>query len=378
MSDLIVDRSSGGGLGNPAALEPTQSHLTQILAASLEWARLPAGAVFTTGATSMARPVAVSGITFEAAERLLTRPDSARAGEAAPSDERAPVFVAGRQVAVVVAFGDGGGGSLKAVPDVLLTSIGLAVDRLRLLGELEERAEQVTALRHQLDAYALDFRSTYEAERARSHDLAAALSELEQTYRATVRGLAIAVEAKDECTGGHLHRVTRYGLQVTALVAPDHARDPQFEYGFLLHDVGKLTVPDAILTKAGPLGEEEWELIRRHPASGRTILESIPFLEVAREIVYSHHERWDGKGYPRGLRGEEIPLGAKIFPLCDSFDAMTVDRPYRAALPVATALAELRAGSGTQFWPVAVEAFLDLPLSDLDMIRAESASASAR
>jgi HD-GYP domain-containing protein (c-di-GMP phosphodiesterase class II) len=250
-----------------------------------------------------------------------------------------------------------------------LARIGLSVDRLRMQADLECRGEEIVALRQQLDVYAIDFRSTYLAERHRSQELAAALAELELTYNATVQGLAVAVEAKDECTGGHIRRVMRYGMMLTNLIAPEHANDPQFQYGFLLHDVGKLSVPDLVLTKTGPLTEGEWELMRQHPDSGRSILADIPFLAGAREIVHAHHERWDGTGYPRGLAGEEIPLGAQIFPICDAFDAMTSDRPYRKALFIETALGEIRRGAGTQFRPDAVEAFLSLPLDELEVVR---------
>jgi len=258
-----------------------------------------------------------------------------------------------------------------------LARIGLGVDRLRMQAALEYRGEEIAALRRQLDVYAIDFRSTYLAERQRSQELAAALAELEHTYNATVQGLAVAVEAKDECTGGHIRRVMRYGMMLTNLVAPEHASDPQFQYGFLLHDVGKLSVPDFVLTKAGPLTEGEWELMRQHPESGRSILADIPFLEGAREIVHAHHERWDGKGYPRGLAGEEIPLGAQIFPLCDAFDAMTSDRPYRKALSIETALSEVRQGAGTQFRPDAVAAFLSLPLDELEAVRDDTRARSS-
>jgi ribonuclease P protein subunit RPR2 len=282
-----------------------------------------------------------------------------------------PVVLDGSIVGVVVVLDLDGQPSLEACLERLrqtLTPIALAVDRLRMQTALEGRGEEIAALRRQLDAYAVDFRSTYLAERHSSGELAAALAELEETYKATVNGLAVAVEAKDECTGGHLQRVSRYGMMLTNLVAPEHASDPQFEYGFLLHDIGKLTVPDFVLTKAGSLTESEWELIRQHPESGRSILEGIPFLKGACEIVHAHHERWDGKGYPRGLAREEIPLGAQIFPLCDAFDAMTSDRPYRKALSIEEALGEVRQGAGTQFWPDAVEAFLSLPVGELRVV----------
>jgi ribonuclease P protein subunit RPR2 len=254
----------------------------------------------------------------------------------------------------------------------LLFPIALVVDRYRTEAALAHRGDELAALRGQLDAYAVDFRSTYESERHRAQQLSAALEELQATYLATVDGLAVAVEAKDECTGGHLQRVCRYGMMLTNLVAPGHANDPQFEYGFLLHDIGKLTVPDQILMKPGPLDDAEWKLMQEHPDSGRSILSGIPFLAGAREIVYAHHERWDGHGYPRGLAGEAIPLGAQIFPVCDAFDAMTSDRPYRRALSTDEARREIRGGSGTQFRPEVVEAFLSLPFADLDAVRTAS------
>jgi ribonuclease P protein subunit RPR2 len=158
-------------------------------------------------------------------------------------------------------------------------------------------------------------------------------------------------------------------MAITALVAPEHADDPQFEYGFLLHDVGKLVVPDAVLMKDGPLDELEWAMIRGHPEAGRTILDKIPFLAGANEIVHSHHERWDGTGYPRGLKGEQIPLGARIFPLADVFDAVTTTRPYREALSIEAARLEVRRGSGTQFCPEAVDAFMSIPVEELERVR---------
>jgi hypothetical protein len=164
----------------------------------------------------------------------------------------------------------------------LRDAIALAVDRQRMLEALGRRGRELTALREQLDAYALDFGPTYRAERDSSQQLAVALKELERTYKATVGALALAVEGKDECTDGHLYRVSRYGMLLTKLAAPEHADDPQFEYGFVLHDIGKLKVPDLVLNKAGPLSDEEWELMRAHPAEGRSILDGIAFLEGAR------------------------------------------------------------------------------------------------
>ena len=254
----------------------------------------------------------------------------------------------------------------RSLASVVCTQLGLAVERSRFEDMLSRRLEEANLVYRQLEAYARDVRETYAAEKHRAEDLAHALSELELTYLATVRGLAVAVEAKDEYTAGHLVRVTSYGLMIMELLAPELAREPQYEYGFLLHDVGKLGVPDAVLKKPGPLDESEWELMRRHPMTGRRILEGIPFLTDAKEIVYSHHERWDGKGYPMGLRADEVVLGGRVFPIADTFDAMTSDRPYRKALPFDEAIEEIARGSGTQFWPDAVEAFLSIPRDRLE------------
>lgn len=131
-------------------------------------------------------------------------------------------------------------------------------------------------------------------------------------------------------------------------------------WGALLHDIGKLGIPDSILLKPGRLTEEEWEEMKRHPEYAHEMLSGIEFLRPALEIPYCHHERWDGKGYPRGLKGEEIPLAARIFAVVDAWDAMRSDRPYRGALTREEALEEIRKGAGIQFDPRVVEAFLEL------------------
>ena len=158
-------------------------------------------------------------------------------------------------------------------------------------------------------------------------------------------------------------------MELLRIIDAGAADDPQMKYGFLLHDIGKLAVPDAILGKPRALTPEEWHVIRAHPATGRSILEDIPFLQGAREIVYAHHERWDGAGYPLGLRGEEIPFGARVFPLADALDAMTTDRPYRRAMPMAIARDKLAEAAGTQFWPDAVEALRAISIEQLEELR---------
>ena len=176
----------------------------------------------------------------------------------------------------------------------------------------------------------------------------------------TVRALAAAVGARDGCTGRHIERVSELGLLLARELDLPDAGSEQMAYGFLLHDVGKLAVPDAILQKAGPLDPGELAVMREHPASGAHMLEDLPFLDRALDVVRHHHERWDGSGYPARLAGEQIPLWARVFAVADAVDAMTSDRPYRAGCSLGEARAELRACAGSQFDPACVEAFLRL------------------
>jgi HD-GYP domain-containing protein (c-di-GMP phosphodiesterase class II) len=187
-------------------------------------------------------------------------------------------------------------------------------------------------------------------ERRRSKALA-------ETYGVTVEALATAIEAKDHTTGGHIERVRRLGLLLAAEAAsPRETRDPQMAYGFLLHDIGKLAVPDAILRAPRRLTDEEWALMRRHPEEGVRMLSNVPFLDRALDVVHYHHERWDGGGYPEGLSGEEIPLWARIFAVVDALDAITAERPYRPAQSYEKAVEEIRSHAGTQFDPAVVDA----------------------
>jgi HD-GYP domain-containing protein (c-di-GMP phosphodiesterase class II) len=282
----------------------------------------------------------------------------------------APLQLEDQMVGVVI-LGRARGGPRFTDRDLSLlsassTQLALAIDRQAGKHHLETKVQAADLVQSQLEAYAHDFRETFAAEKRRSQELAQALDELERTYFATVRGLAVAVEAKDEYTAGHLIRVTRLGMAMLRLVDLEEAEDPQYKFAFLLHDIGKLGVPDAVLRKNGPLNETEWEIMRSHSVTGRRILDDIPFLSEAKEIVFAHHERWDGKGYPRGLRGDAIPAGARVFSVADSFDAMTSDRPYRRAMPLDDALGEIERGSGTQFWPLGVQALLGIPRANLE------------
>lgn len=187
------------------------------------------------------------------------------------------------------------------------------------------------------------------------------LSGLEDNYELTVEALAAALELRDDETGSHARRVTEFALELTRAIDPELAQSPELRYGFLLHDIGKIGVPDAILLKPGPLNAEEMRQLQGHTTLGEHLVSSIPYLSgVAREVIAYHHERWDGLGYPWGLSAERIPLAARIFAVADSFDAITSDRPYRSALPVEHAIEEIRRKAGSQFDPAVVEAFVPI------------------
>jgi HD-GYP domain-containing protein (c-di-GMP phosphodiesterase class II) len=209
--------------------------------------------------------------------------------------------------------------------------------------------------------YAEELRTLHAAEREQRRAVEEALERLEDSYRATVVALAAALELRDDDTGGHAQRVTRLALDLTRRVDPQLAQDPKLEYGFLLHDIGKIGIRDAILLKPGTLTSDEFVEMRDHTRLGERIVEQIPHLDgVALEVVAAHHERWDGSGYPRGLGEDEIPLAARIFAICDAFDAMTNDRPYRKAMTHEAALAELERNAGAQFDPALTGEFLTL------------------
>jgi ribonuclease P protein subunit RPR2 len=220
----------------------------------------------------------------------------------------------------------------------------------------------------QLERYAADLRETFKAERTQR-------SRLQESYKATVRALSNAVEARDSYTGKHAERVAAYGLAIARSMGSRLAEDPTIEFGFLLHDVGKVAVPDAILYKPEALTDEERALMSRHPVIGAQILRGIEFLGEAKAVVRHHHERWDGRGYPDGLVGAEIPLAARVFAVADTLDALTTDRPYREACSIPFAREVIQAGAGTQFDPVVVQAFQAIPGEVLDRIRLETGTA---
>jgi ribonuclease P protein subunit RPR2 len=335
---------------------------------------------------SWGRPGPAGRLGTRPGDRRLAADTAASAGTehsgrplAGPGDQEAwcAMVVEGRAVGILALRRDGRpftGEDLAAV-ELLAIGAAMAVDRLRFLRLWSRKLEQADAAHSQLLRYANDLRTTFSAERRRAEELGQALDAVELAYTATVRALASAVEAKDAYTGGHLARVTTYGTEACRALGGQMATTPGLEYAFLLHDLGKIGVPDAVLNKAGPLTDEEWALMREHPAIGLHILEGVPHMDVVRAVVYSHHERWDGAGYPEGLKGEQIPLAARVFAAVDAFDAITTDRPYRVAASLEEALHRLREASGTQFAPDAVEA---IHLVDRERLAAIQATASRR
>lgn len=187
-----------------------------------------------------------------------------------------------------------------------------------------------------------------------------AMAEKRLRDRSIIEALAAAVEVRDAVTGAHLHRVTELARRCVDEIDPDLSKNEEVVFGFMLHDVGKIGVPDSVLNKRGPLDDAEKEVMRRHPELGVKIVEPIGFSPMATDVIMCHHERWNGGGYPQGLRREEIPLTARAFAVADAFDAMTSDRPYRAALPAGDSLQVLKDAAYTEFDPDIVDVFIDL------------------
>ena len=251
----------------------------------------------------------------------------------------------------------------KEVPGVAVGGEDrLRAENERLRAELAEQRSKTGDEERQLERYASDLRDIFKAERARAE-------ELRDSYVATVRALTNAVEARDAYTGKHAERVAAYGLLLTRRIEPALAEDPQTEFGFLLHDVGKVAIPDQVLHKPDDLRSDESEVMRRHVLIGWEIVRRVPFLLRAAQIVRAHHECWDGQGYPDGLAGEEIPLAARIFSVADTLDALTTDRPYRRGVSMPDACAVIAAEAGSQFAPAVVEQLLATPHEVLESIR---------
>lgn len=206
---------------------------------------------------------------------------------------------------------------------------------------------------------------------ARTEQLRQAMNDLERSYDITLEALGDALDLKDAETEGHSKRVTAFTIAIARAMGLSAERIRIIARGAFLHDIGKMAIPDAILRKPGALTPDETEIMREHCFRGYQMLKKIPFLAEASEIVYAHQERYDGTGYPRGLKGDEIPLGARIFSIADTLDAITSDRPYRAAQPISVARDEIVRFSGRQFDPEVVKIFLQMPDSIWEDLRKE-------
>ncbi|HEU5211746.1 MAG TPA: HD domain-containing phosphohydrolase [Gaiellaceae bacterium] len=266
-----------------------------------------------------------------------------------------------RSIGVVLLTGSDQGGSAEANAAGADAFLRKPFSPLELLGVVERlggaRADgtlQATRPREadeQLTLYAKDLRRLLEIERGQR-------ILLESAYQETVGALASALESKDTGTREHSQRVQRYAMELAREARPELIDDAGTEYGFLLHDVGKIGVPDGILQKPGPLTESERSLMETHTVLGEQMLGGVAVLQgEGLKVVRHHHERWDGAGYPDGLCGTDIPVGARIFAVADALDAMTSDRPYRRALDWYAAGAEIISQSKEQFDPYVVQAF---------------------
>jgi putative nucleotidyltransferase with HDIG domain len=236
----------------------------------------------------------------------------------------------------------------------LLATVRRAMENRRL--KLENRAYQVNL-------------ETLVA--ARTEQLRQAMADLERSYDITLEALGDALDLKDAETEGHSKRVTAFTIAIARAMGLSSDRIRVIARGAFLHDIGKMAIPDAILRKPGALTPDEINIMKEHCWHGYQILRKIPFLTEAAEIVYAHQEKWDGTGYPRQLKGDEIPLGSRIFSLADTMDAIMSDRPYRAAQPFSAARDEIVRFSGRQFDPNIVKSFADMPESIWHDLRKE-------
>jgi response regulator RpfG family c-di-GMP phosphodiesterase len=237
-----------------------------------------------------------------------------------------------------------------------------------VLGSLH-RALQKKKLEREVQEYRLHLE---EMVSERTQQLQSALRQTERSYEDTLEALGAAIDLRDSPTAGHSRRVFLYSMELAKSIGGLEQEIRSLAMGAWLHDIGKLAIPDRILLKPGPLLDHEWQVMRRHARIGYELVKSISFLAGAAEIVLTHHERFNGSGYPQGLRAEEIPLGARIFAVADTLDAMTSDRPYRAALPLQAARDVIERGSGTLFDPLVAAAFLRVPNETWSVMASET------
>jgi len=278
------------------------------------------------------------------------------------------------------------------LPVVMVTAIhdiSVAIDSMRrgaydYLLKPFEREHLLSTVRRAMDhRHALEENQNYQQSleqmvRARTEMLRHAMEDLEHSYDVTLEALGDALDLKDSETEGHSKRVTAYTIALARAMGIAPAEIKVIARGAFLHDVGKMAIPDEILRKPGSLTSEEEAVMREHCTRGYNMLRKIPFLAGAAEIVYCHQEHFNGSGYPRGIRGREIPIGARIFAVGDTLDAITSDRPYRRARSFDAAREEILRCSGTQFDPAVVEVFLKIPNELWQELRSEISGQSRR
>ena len=240
-------------------------------------------------------------------------------------------------------------------------------EREQLLNTVR-RALENRRLKMENRAYQMNLESLVQQ---RTEQLRLTLRDLEKSYDYTLEALGDALDMKDAETEGHSRRVTAYTIAIARAMGIPKEQIAVIARGAFLHDIGKMAIPDQILRKPGPLTPDEVAVMKEHSFKGYNMLKRIPFLQEAAEIVYAHQEKFDGSGYPRGLKGQEIPLGARIFSIADTLDAIRSDRPYRPARPLAVAKKEIADWAGRQFDPEIVEVFLAMPDKIWEDLRAE-------
>jgi response regulator RpfG family c-di-GMP phosphodiesterase len=249
---------------------------------------------------------------------------------------------------------------LQVDANIVLASLARALHVKRLEQEVEN-------YRHHLEEIVAE----------QTQQLREALRQIERSYDHTLEVLGAAIDLRDSPTAGHSRRVFLYSIEIAKAMGGLENQMRNIAMGAWLHDIGKLAISDAILLKPGPLTDEEREIMQRHVQIGYDLVKGIPFLADAAEIIFAHHERCDGSGYPRGLKTEEIPVGARIFAVADTFDAMTSDRPYRRALPFETSREVIARGAGKQYDSQVATIFLSIPDEAWKVIRSETVAIQA-
>ena len=249
---------------------------------------------------------------------------------------------------------------LQVDANIVLASLTRALHVKRLEQEVEN-------YRHHLEEIVAE----------QTQQLREALRQIERSYDHTLEVLGAAIDLRDSPTAGHSRRVFLYSIEIAKAMGGMENQMRNIAMGAWLHDIGKLAISDTILLKPGPLTDEEREIMQRHVQIGYDLVKGIPFLADAAEIIFAHHERCDGSGYPRGLKTEEIPVGARIFAVADTFDAMTSDRPYRRALPFETSREVIERGMGKQYDSQVATIFLSIPDETWKVIRRETVAIQA-